>query len=785
MSEVDKENRLPATTDAASKRPLTSKTSANITSSPSSIEPPLGQVSVAFPAEDPDADRDMLASDGKTLRSKRSVLFYGSANSANKSNQQPFSRSAAKRESILALGSIGYLQHLYTKQGIANRKRPMMKGAMTLAIGPAGEAMMSSEGDEPGALTDSDIRTRGRASSSQTAEEDEGPDCFDLPPSPEAGTFTRPRYLDVARPLEADTQALRALLVADLRRLSEVWALSEWIARDSDAAGIRQVMSADTSNSESPNMPPSTSVDLLSVIDVTTKAIRSVRSYILALPQRSKIPTTAPNEPIGRDRYKRQSSFSGVSRPGQVGTPVPTRTSEILHHSLAVENSSAKHPLSKPSLERRNSSTQDTDDAEQLVIIRKAALEMLSTLKDLEARNRVEVLDANGEGTLKDSSQEQDAPTKLALSIDPDESNISAFAGRVSGTGYLYRSDIKLADLAPEQKVLQGYLKTVNAVLTCAEACILESRRDGRRSSNTGTLGEHEAIMPTGTSHSAFDSAPCIRLDSSASSNSSDASLDWRANGLSTAKRASRFMIDLCGACVGEELNEARLKRLIDAKDDLERLLPMLYDGYLLCRALNEAVRRSDKPWGYISSREMHDLEAEEAALLHKGALRLKQAQEDEAVKFQTRSDRRTASEDNGGIIETEARAKSLESENLLSRPGWTFRRSENLRVWAAALKLRYHIQTTATRAVASKPVKMGPTYGSLGMGKLALHGRRVASESHASASDLPHGSSRTIDFDPAKIARKEDGWQEMLITLLTAWIEAVAEEQASEANIV
>ena len=73
---------------------------------------------LAFPGEDPNEDRDVLDSDGKTLRSKRSVLFYPSVTLAAKSNQAPFSRSAAKRESILALGSIGYLQHLYTKQGM-------------------------------------------------------------------------------------------------------------------------------------------------------------------------------------------------------------------------------------------------------------------------------------------------------------------------------------------------------------------------------------------------------------------------------------------------------------------------------------------------------------------------------------------------------------------------------------------------------------------------------------------------------------------------------------------
>ena len=46
------------------------------------------------------------------------VAFYPNMNSTNKP-QKPFSRSAAKRESVMALGSIEYLQHYFTKTGIA------------------------------------------------------------------------------------------------------------------------------------------------------------------------------------------------------------------------------------------------------------------------------------------------------------------------------------------------------------------------------------------------------------------------------------------------------------------------------------------------------------------------------------------------------------------------------------------------------------------------------------------------------------------------------------------
>ena len=52
---------------------------------------------------------------------KPQVAFYPHVNSSNKP-QKPFSRSAAKRESVMALGSIEHLQHYFTKTGIAAKK---------------------------------------------------------------------------------------------------------------------------------------------------------------------------------------------------------------------------------------------------------------------------------------------------------------------------------------------------------------------------------------------------------------------------------------------------------------------------------------------------------------------------------------------------------------------------------------------------------------------------------------------------------------------------------------
>jgi hypothetical protein len=55
-------------------------------------------------------------------KKRRQTAIYPKTNSSNKP-QKPFSRSAAKRESVMALGSIEHLQYFFTKAGIKAKKK--------------------------------------------------------------------------------------------------------------------------------------------------------------------------------------------------------------------------------------------------------------------------------------------------------------------------------------------------------------------------------------------------------------------------------------------------------------------------------------------------------------------------------------------------------------------------------------------------------------------------------------------------------------------------------------
>lgn len=84
-------------------------------------------------------------------------------------------------------------------------------------------------------------------------------------------------------------------------------------------------------------------------------------------------------------------------------------------------------------------------------------------------------------------------------------------------------------------------------------------------------------------------------------------------------------------------------------------------------------------------------------------------------------------------------------SEGGIARVGLTFRRLENLRVWVAAIKLRYGIHLGRDRA--------------------------------SSKDD-------TGSFDLKYIARKEVGWEDMLSTAVKRWTEAVVQEKREEMGL-
>lgn len=181
-----------------------------------------------------------------------------------------------------------------------------------------------------------------------------------------------------------------------------------------------------------------------------------------------------------------------------------------------------------------------------------------------------------------------------------------------------------------------------------------------------------------------------------------------------------------------------------DLREELHRDAPdsdtldRLADGQMLCLAYNAVLRKSQKPWGFIPQNSIHDVIS-----LARERKKSEQLQYHDTVPAEGSSHlsvrggggssslmRRASSEGLSGDDSSTINAGSGIGKS--TRIGLTFRRFENLRVFIAALKLRYLIQ-----------VRDG--------------------------------------INVKTIARKEEGWRDMLLEIAFSWVEAAAEEKRNE----
>lgn len=450
---------------------------------------------------------------------------------------------------------------------------------------------------------------------------------------------------------EVDPENLRPGVTQDLTVVEEVWRL-----RTDDNA-----QSPDPNLLSAHGHPGSAGgFDVLRTLKVTTHAIRSVRNYLLSLP----------------DEY-------GVSRSQHRQTFRPASLS-----------------ASEPQKRRVSSGTDRTDP---LARIRRAALDVLTVLRELEESARVPLSDDAYDAGSDRSSQSRvaspaelsDVPTDASFSVsvmrvggrresilvwdeEDDDFNVDEESERVPrerwderlvlGSGWLYKPDIKIEELGKQQSAIAQYLDTVDDVLFggrkgdlrgwASERERVARREKGRRSSAplpdsdlsacpTETLGS-AGMMESMHRLSVTDEPDVLEtlaeehddVDGDGTSSLDDEDLPrW-------AQRSS-FLdggLPRTHALLVSLLPASLLSHLPTSPDRAE-LLNTLSSGQLLCVAYNIGVRQSRKPWGYINDESIHDIVALEDAL--------------------------SASTVDGSQAEK-------------GRKGWTFRRTDNLRLWGA-----------------------------------------------------------------------------------------------------
>ncbi|KAG5651554.1 hypothetical protein H0H81_008264 [Sphagnurus paluster] len=672
---------------------------------------------------------DSIAAAKKT---RRQTAFYPNLNSSNKP-LKPFSRSAAKRESVMALGSIEHLQHYFTKTGIAAKKNHLSKPhhGLVPAIGGL-----------------SHVRTTPSVGSQ-----------FELPPSPAIPPPQMQAFPPHVKTYDLDPESLLPGVVDDLAAVAQAWQIHTPSQPPNTQASLGVTATAAPTSGAS--------FDVLGVLKITTRTIRSIRNYLLSL----------PDESAGTIRANFRPKLLGPGK-GQ---------------SNVVPSSTQPDPLS---------------------LIRKAALEVLTVLRELEERCRLplsdEAYDAHSDAggsrgggshsrVASPSTNSEELPdehhSELEMVGHPLEADTSVtfslvqVQGRfqavpvwedeeddfdqeeekekrehwderlVLGSGWLYRQDVQLEELVKEKNVVAAYLDVVDEVLfewkrdehkpergwERERRKALEkgdrgiSRAKARRVSAVDGAGSRGigVMLTTADSERRRVSTGMLNSISNMSLTEEPESIeDIHEDDQETAvddeelppwAQRSSFINDNLGRA--HALLSAFLPpKLLEALDPptlRTGFLTSLSSGQLLCVAYNSCVRKSKHPWGYVSRDAIHDI------------LALEEAQREGTSKDQVE----------------------------VGKKGWTFRRTDNLRLWAGALKLRYMLPIQV-------PSQSLVQASGTGTGNATPLGSPVRN-SHRSTEP-------PVIFDAKVVAKKEAGWDAMLEAVLVMWVAKVVEEKRS-----
>ncbi|KAJ6524428.1 hypothetical protein DFH09DRAFT_1096115 [Mycena vulgaris] len=714
-------------------------------------------------------------------KSRRQTAFYPNVNSTNKP-QKPFSRSAAKRESVMALGSIEHLQHYFTKTGIEAKKNSSAAAAILsarkfsfvlmsilscnrFALGKAHHGLVPVFGG----LTH--LRTESTESS-----------VMELPPSPVIPQAPLPSFPPYVKTFEMDPESLLPGVIDDLSDVSFAWRLDQAVAPPHPPADRLSVASS---------RPPD-SLDVLTVLKTTTRAIRSVRNYLLSL----------PDESTGTIR----AQFRSRQSPGSF-RPFP---SSKLSSSTSITD--LKSAAAAPAKDAR---------ADPLTLIRKSALEVLTVLRELEERCRLplsdDAYDAQSDGTRSHMAspsmqsdellpeagdhepEERDADTSVAFSLvqvqgryesvpvwededaawedddeDKDKAKKEGWDERlVLGSGWLYQQNLRLEDLAKERAVVGTYLDVVDEVLFEGKKAdgepgrekergwererrkavekegrgsVRSKSRANRRGSSIDRDGETKPMVlaPATTGDKArrrvsvgmFEMMSSLRVTEEPEQmgeigeegeDSEDGIDDEELPEWARRKAFEEDELGRAHAILSTFLPPSLLPALVPPSPR-ETFLDCLSSGQLLCIAYNSCVRKSKKPWGYISRDGIHDI------------LALEQAARD------------------GGPEDTKAQAEV--------KKGWTFRRIDNLRLLAGALKIRYLLPIVApAQPGSSTPNSSTP----------------LNSPAPAAAAQRFNPDQPPVIFDAKAVARKDPGWDEILEGLILRWVQRVVAERRGE----
>lgn len=360
----------------------------------------------------------------------------------------------------MALGSIEHLQHYFTKSGIAAESEYVFR-CYRPCTSPDSPKSHSSFRSPLGKPNSGLVPIFGGLSSVNSRASMQSIPDFELPPSPAIPEIVQPAFSPFVKTYEVDPENLRPGVIDDLGSVEHAWSLRTGGSINSDNKD-------DPFGSLTPvppkSKPTKDRIDILDVLKTTTHAIRSVRNYLLSLPDDSVTP------------LQRDFRFPAIS--------------------------------SKPLPPRRTSSQPRSDPLSR---IRRGALEVLTSLRALEESSRLPLSDeaydaqsdhgehasnaGSGSGSGSGGISRGTSPDFLDVDADTSISFVSVGGGLKSvpvwededsfdvnngqdeetkerwderlvlGGGWLYKQDITKEALTKEREVVGRYLDVVDEAL--------------------------------------------------------------------------------------------------------------------------------------------------------------------------------------------------------------------------------------------------------------------------------------------------------------------------------
>lgn len=761
------------------------------------------------------------------------------------SNPRQFSSSAAKRQSVLALGSIAHLQHYFVRNGLANNNRSSNHKNMVLAL----------PGRDPDGLFEQDDQ----------ALQNLPPEPPPPPPMPNQPNFPQGR----AAPDLTDLESARQEVMIQLDQLCKSWGLLELAA--TRAPSVASNRSADESlipdlNQTKPSPPSSSSIRLpnppsfqllslppsfghhqtfvVDLLTLTTRAVRSVQKFILTIPD-PDIFNSSSNLGLGGDLERRMSHLvlSTAARPRISRSSLRMPSSRTSSPSRVDHSNPSSHPpvsfpfdpfalykkraASGSMINPPTSSVQNTTKDDPLSVLRRMSLKVLGCLKDIEHKFRIPgsatPMDNNDLSALQaDERHSQLSGSSLPLSqtdsksIEQDEDH-SESSLSLPSMSWEYQQDIGLEDIREEALIVKQWLECVDGVLEGMKLMTGTRRKKVRQShsdepkrrkdkkktsktpkeqnvlkkiinsskfnqsthsTTTQTSRQRDLKVPEIISFDDTDHESSLSEFDEDDEDSEELLPDWarkdRFTTLKTLQGSQQQLAEddqyarLFGCLIRHLPHELLLHLRSPHGDDGSRIefLDSLSDGTLLCLVYNMVLRSSQRPWGFIPVETIHNLinpittspppcsptSPRFGDGPHPPPSMLKSPPIQEGPEHKDQNDCLTRS-----LSSYEAYAATSLITPPNSKVGLTFRRTENIKVWAAALKLRYMIKSEI-------PTVVNPS----------------SSTDPTTAPNNTNGSIVT-KFDPKVIARKSAGWDTMLEHMVFRWLDAIRAEKREE----